>query len=392
MKDRLFFGNAYSAVEHSFDAEGREEFHFLRLSKKKNELIIIEEKSFNSFEKLLEYLSSKSQDHLVLVINNNQVLSKFIPVLESNEEIVFKSAYPTLTRNDFHSQIEYSKSNSFISITRKDYLNKLIKQYSESKIDVLDVFLGNLSVTSIIEFLDENDFYSSNSRISISDSALEVITRKQFSENLYNINGLKVQNTHLLSFGAVIGFYIKNTIHYSDEYFKSFKEKKKFNFGYKLALGTLFVLVLSNFLIFNSYNKKVNNLQQELEIKEGARSKLKEISLSLTKKRKLFSELKNSSLFSVSKFTDQIVANIPESIVLNEINYQPLKGTIKKYKEVKFRVNEIEVKGVLNNYDDFTRWIDDLERKDWVLQLLELVTEKEKRKIGSSFHILIRIK
>lgn len=392
MKDRLFFGNTYCAVEHSFDTDGKEEFHFLQLRKKKSELIIVEAKSFNSFEILLEYLNDKNHDNLVLVINNNQLLLKFIPVVESNKEIVFKSAYPTLTRSDFHSQIEYSKSKSVISIVRKDYLNKVIKEYTQSKIDVLDVFLGNLSITSFVEFLDNNEFYSSNSRISISDSTINEIILKQFRDDFYTINGLKIQNKYLLSFGAIVGFYLKNSIQYSDEYFQNFKEKKKFTIGYKLGLGVVFMLVLTNFLFFNNYNNKVNNLRQELELKEGVRNKFSELSKRLVKKRKLLSELTNSSLNSVSKFTDQIVLNIPQSIVLKEVNYQPLRGTIKKNKEVQFLVNEIEVKGILNSYDDFSRWIDDLEGKDWVLQLLDLVTEKEKRKVGSSFHVLIRIK
>ncbi|AUC13872.1 hypothetical protein BTO06_01310 [Tenacibaculum sp. SZ-18] len=392
MKDRLLYGNTYGAVEHSFDSNGREEFHFLQLRKIKNELTVEDSKSFLSIEDVINYLKKIRQVHLVLVINNNQVLSKSIPIVETKKDLVFKSAYPTLVRNDFHAQVAYSKSTSFISIARNQYLNQVVQEYSSKEIDILDVFLGNLSLLNIGELIEDANIYTSNAKILIENTYIEEIDGRKFHKEVYNINGLKIQNSYLLSLAAIVGFYIKGNIHFSNEYFKRFKEKRKFNIGYKLALGIIFSLVLINFLYFNNYNKKVNDLQQELELKKDVKVKLKKISVTLGKKRKLLSELENSSLISVSKYTDQIVQNIPESVVLKEINYQPIKGTLRKGKEVVFKEGEIEVKGVLNNYDEFTSWIDSIEQKKWISQLLKLATEKEKRKKGSSFHILIQLK
>ena len=392
MKDRLFFGNTFCAVEHSFDSVGNEEFHCLQLSKQKNELVLKNSESFNSLENLFSYLKEIKQEHLVLVVNNNQVLSKSIPFVEPNKELVFKNAYPTLVKSNFYAQVSYSNTNSFISIVRNDYVEKLVKEYQSNAIDVVDVLIGSLSVSAISDVIEETEVYTSNAKVTLLDKQIHVIENKSFDVSTYSINGLKIQSSYVLSLGAIVSFYLQKGVFFSENNVTQFKEKKTFNLGYKLVLGVVFLMVLVNFLFFSSYNKEVTKLQEQLEIKTGAKLRLKEISVSLEKKRKLLSELQNSSLFSVSKYADQIVEEIPNSVVLSEINYQPIEGTIRKEKEVKFKVKEIEIKGVLNNYNEFTSWIDKIEQKKWVNQLLELSTEKDKRKKNSSFHVLIRVK
>ncbi|TCP23321.1 hypothetical protein EV195_10945 [Tenacibaculum skagerrakense] len=392
MKDRLFFGNTFCAVEHSFDSDGNEEFHCLQLFKQKNELVLKNSESFNSLENLFSYLKEIKQEHLVLVVNNNQVLSKSIPFVEPNKELVFKNAYPTLVKSNFYAQVSYSNTDSFISIVRNDYVEKLVKEYQSKAIDVLDVVLGSLSVTNISDVIEETEVYTSNAEVTLLDEQIHLIKNKSFNDATYTINGLKIQSSYVLSLGAIVSFYLQKAIFFSENNVTQFKEKKTFNLGYKLVLGVIFLMVLVNFLFFSSYNKEVAKLREQLEIKTGAKLRLKEISVSLEKKRKLLSELQNSSLFSVSKYADQIVEEIPNSVVLSEINYQPIEGTIRKEKEVKFKVKEIEIKGVLNNYNEFTSWIDKIEQKKWVNQLLELSTEKDKRKKNSSFHVLIRVK
>lgn len=392
MKDRLFFGNTFCAVEHSFDSVGNEQFHCLQLVKEKNELVIANSGSFDSIEKLFSFLDEIKQEHLVVVLNNNQVLFKSIAVVEPNSDLVFKNAYPTLAKNDFYAQVAYSDSNSFISIVRNTYVKQIIKEYSENDLVVLDVVLGNLPATSVADILDYEEVFTSNSKLTISNKKIVAFEYKSFDKFRYEVNGLKVESSYVLSLASIVDFYLKKKVYFTEELLTDFKDRKVFNLGYKVVLSLLFLMVLINFLVFNNYNQSVNNLQQELKIKKGAKRKLKDISMSLEKKRKLLSELQNSSLFSVSKYTDQIVEELPNSVILSEINYQPVKGTIRKGKETEFLIKEIEVKGVLNDYHEFTSWIDSVERKDWVNQLLELATEKNKRRKSSNFHIVIRIK
>lgn len=392
MKDRLFFSNLFCAVEYTFDSDGIEQFHTLQLTKKKNELILTNSKTFTDVNSVFSHLKSIKQEHIVLVVNNNQVLSKSINIVEPNSNKVFKNAYPTLSYNDFYIQVAYSEHDSWISIVRNSYITQLVGEYAKHDISVLEVHLGNVSISSIVEMIDYKEVFTSNAMVTIDEGKLQAIKYKQFDSYNYAVNGIKFHSKYILSLASIVDFYIKKNQHFNPNYLSDYKDKKVFNLGYKLALGLIFTMVLVNFLFFNNYNKNVNSLEQELEIKRGAKTKLKAISINLNKKRKLLSELQNSRLLSVSKYSDQIVAEIPKSVLLTEINYQPIVGRIRKGKATNFNIKEIEVKGVLHNYVEFTRWIDNIERKPWVNQLVKLSTEKDKRKKSSNFDLIIRIK
>ncbi|WP_075343319.1 hypothetical protein [Tenacibaculum agarivorans] len=391
LKDHLFFGNTYCAVEYSFDSEGNEVLYCLQLTKSKGELLLANSDKFFTTESLFEHLKKIDQKHLVVLLNNKQVLSKSVTTLDDNETRIFKSAFPTLSLQDFYLQIEESPNTSFISIVRQDYVQQILEEFNSNDLKVLDIALGNLSISSIIPMISSNDVFTSNAKLTLEQNAIQSIS-KHFQVNDYDINGLHITSEYLLSLGAIVNFYLYNTTQYKKELVSSFKDQKLFNLGYKVALGVIFILVLINFLFFNNYNTKVNQLSQELEIKKDAKLTLKKLNDNVTKKKKLVAELQNSSSFSVAKYTDQIVTSIPKSIVLTEINYQPLVGVLKEGKEAKFKGKEIEVKGVLNDYVEFTNWIDEIEKKEWVEKLLELSTEKEKRKKNTNFHLLILIK
>lgn len=392
MKDHLFFGNAFCAVEHSFDSEGNEVFYCLQLIKKKKELVVTNADSFFKLEDVFLHLKKINQSHLVLILNNKQVLSKEVNTIKDNATLMFKSAFPTLSLQNFYSQIEESPDTSFISIVRKNQVEELVDEYKDKSLVILDVFLGNLSSSSILSMIQSEKVFTSNSELIIDKDKIQTIETRKFNTSSYVINGLKINNAHLLSLGAIVNFYLYKNTNYKKDVVANFKDGKIFNLSYKVILGVIFLLVLINFLFFNSYNKEVNKLTSELEVKKGAKLTLKMLNENLDKKKKLLSELQNSFSYSVAKYSDQIVADIPKSIILKEINYQPLKGTLTEGKEAKFKIKVIEVKGSLHSYTEFTDWIDAIEKKKWVKKLLELTTGKDKRKNSSNFHILILIK
>ncbi|SNR15456.1 hypothetical protein [Tenacibaculum jejuense] len=391
MKDRLFFGNILSAVEYSFDSDGNEIYIHLQLEKKKQKLEIKDSRRFFNQDELLQFLKESSIRHTILVLNNKQVLSKSIETKNELEEIIFKRAFPSLPSKEFYKRILPTNTGTYLSVVRESYVASVIKEFANININVLDVLLGNTAFSSLVSIIENGEISTSNTKLTLANSAVTSVATKKFTNEDYKINGLQINNQYILSLSAIVYFYLNKEVSYKQEYFTAYLEKKKFNLGYKIILGIIFFLVLLNFIYFNNYNTEVNRLTQQLEIKKDGKRKLIDLKSNVKKKRKLLSELQNSSAFSVAKYSDQIVSEIPKSILLSELIYQPLNRVLKKGKETSFKIKEIEVKGVFNNYIEFTSWIDNLEKKDWVKQLLELTTEKAKRKKNSNFHILILI-
>lgn len=391
MKDRLFFGNTLSAVEYSFDQEGNEVFLYLQLERKKLELEVKESKKFVEKNELFDFINKTSQEHVVLVINNKHVLSKSIDIKNDNDAVVFKRAFSSLNINDFYQESLPLNEGTFLSVVRENYVKSLIKEFTSKKITVLDVLLGTTSIASLLSIISYENIFTSNTELLIDSGKMVSINSKRFVDCDYEINGLRISNQHVLSLSAIVNCYLNKTVNYKSDQYKEYIEKKKFNLGYKLVLGILFLLVLMNFIYFNSYSSEVNKFTEQLELKKNDKRKLLNLKEKVKKKRKLLSELQSSTSFSIAKYPDQIVYGIPKSVVLKVLLYQSLNKVLKKDKETNFNLKEIEVKGTFNNYIEFTSWIDNLERKAWVKELLELTTEKDKRKNNSNFHILILI-
>ncbi|WP_442267058.1 hypothetical protein ACSIGC_04995 [Tenacibaculum sp. ZS6-P6] len=391
MKDRLFFGNTLSAVEYSFDQEGNEVFLYLQLERKKLELEVKESKKFVEKNELFDFINKTSQEHVVLVINNKHVLSKSIDIKNDNDAVVFKRAFSSLNINDFYQESLPLNEGTFLSVVRENYVKSLIKEFTSKKITVLDVLLGTTSISSLLSIISYENIFTSNTELLIDSGKMVSINSKRFVDCDYEINGLRISNQHVLSLSAIVNCYLNKTVNYKSDQYKEYIEKKKFNLGYKLVLGILFLLVLMNFIYFNSYSSEVNKFTEQLELKKNDKRKLLNLKEKVKKKRKLLSELQSSTSFSIAKYPDQIVYGIPKSVVLKVLSYQSLNKVLKKDKETNFNLKEIEVKGTFNNYIEFTSWIDNLERKAWVKELLELTTEKDKRKNNSNFHILILI-
>ncbi|CAM1344620.1 hypothetical protein [Tenacibaculum amylolyticum] len=391
IKDQLIYGKSFCAVEHSYTNEGKEVYYCLQLKKQKKELQVASSDQFDDFEALTAHLKSIGQQHVVLIVNNNQVLSKEVTGVNDNLN-AFQNAFPTLSATNFYSHTHSTSEKLFIAIVRKEIIDNLVNTYAKASIAVVDFSLGNLALGTLSEMLDDTEIYTSNALVVITNQQLTSIKSKQFQLEEYTINGIGISSNYILQLGAIVAFYLQKNVHHDSENLEEFKQKRIFNLGYKVALVIIFFGLLVNFMVFNSYYGKVNSLNQELSIHRDAKNRLKALSVTVQKKKKLLSELENSSAFSVAKYIDQILTDIPKTIVLKEAAYQPVIGNLKKGKEARFSNHQIVVKGVLNNNIDFSNWIDEIERKDWVQKVSELSIAKDRRKTKSNFHIVITIK
>ena len=391
LKDKLIFGKNYCAIEYSFDKEGKEVLYCLLLTNYKNTLTVTKSNTFFSTEEALSFLKTNSLQHVLLTINNNQVLTKK-HVKTSNESGIFNNAFPTLSFEDFEVQTYDNNEDTFIAISRKNYISSLIAIFKNNNINVLDFSLGNLALSAILDMIPKETIHASNAKIELSAQGIDNILQKQFSSEFYTINGLEIKNNNLLNLGTIVHFHLLKERFKDSLLEEEYTQKKSFQLGFKAALITLFIVLFVNFLFFNSYYSKTNILSEKSELNKGMRESFNMVKTSLTRKEKLLDELQNSTSISISKYVDQIVLNLPKSILLSEIRYQPLVGSLKKGKKAIFTNKTIEVKGLLEDNIAFTNWVDELERQKWVKKIAINDIDKDLKRKKSDFHLLLSIK
>ncbi|WP_440881306.1 hypothetical protein [Tenacibaculum sp. C7A-26P2] len=390
LKDSLLYRNTYCAIEYGIDALGKEQFTALTLLKKKGELYIKNKTITKSVEDLINFLKQEKQQHTILIINNQQVLFK---VIEKNAKNPVVAAFPTINKKEFITEVKHSNEKSFIGIVRKRYAENIWTLFNEAGIIILDTVIGNLPVFALLDVLPGTEhIQTTHSQISIINQQVTSITNNVFSEESYQINGLELKNYEILSLGAMVSFYVNEQIQYSTKELETFKQQTIFAKGLKAGLALMFLILLVNFMFFSNYYRQIEKLQAEINIYSETKEALKKIASEVDKKKKLLQQIQNSGTSSLSKYTDQLIQEIPHSILLEEVNYQPFITTIKENKLIKNEQNMLQVSGVFKNNRELSNWIDIVEQKSWVQKVDGLSIESDARKKIAKFFFKIKIK
>ena len=367
----LQFGNLFCGVEHT-TKNGKAYIIGTLLKKAKEEVTIVDSFEGYTAEGLISKLPKKQ--HLHLIINDDNVLTKLIEseVLDSLK-LVYK-AFPNINLDDFYYEVIQQKNSHFVSICRKEYVDSLTNTYTKNNRSVINYSLGHSIVTNIIAFFNNEDtLYTSNALITIQENILSSIEKTEF-ENLknYEVNGLTVSNNQLLSFSGALHSVIK-----SNNALTNYENRKQFLLNkynharffrqfLKFAGVFLLGLLLINFLFFNYYFNEVNTLNQASQINLSTKSKIVDLNKSVSDTQKIVDDMLQSGASKSSYYANSIVQSLPISIILSELNYQPLLKRLKEDKTIELQSHTIIVSGDSNSSEAYSKWISLLEANIWV--------------------------
>ena len=160
----LQYGKHFCGVELSTQNQ-TEILNATVLLQSKKELNISASFKENTVESLSKKLSK--HQHIVLIVNNDKVLSKTIENKQTDALKLVYSAFPNINLEDFYFEVLSQKNTHFINICRKDYINTLVETYAKHQLLILNISLGNHSLSNLVGFLHEKTIYSSNAKITL---------------------------------------------------------------------------------------------------------------------------------------------------------------------------------------------------------------------------------
>jgi hypothetical protein len=386
--ETLKYGTKYSAIEHA----EQDSYNYLRLAKKKQELVVSARKKATSFQEFLPQL--KGLKHVFLIVNDEQVLSKKIEGNENDFLSAARTAFPNITLSDFYFQVYTTAYNSFISIARKEYVANIIKRYENAGISVIDFSLGNLAIQNLTGVLNQSEIFSSNAQLFFKSNELQEIKKLQVTTREYVVNDITINNDEVLLLGGIVGYYT-NTASSSvrNDLQQIYKQKRFFDLGLKFSLGFLSTILFINFLIFSAYRNEISTLSFSLQLSETYKNQLNALQSNRDKKRELVKSISSNATSNLSKYIDEIAISAPKTTLLVGLKYQPIKGTIKRDKQIMFDKNSIVITGTSKNNSASSDWIAILQKKDWIEKatIIQYGNAKKKRS-DASFEFLIKTK
>jgi len=390
IKSYLKYGNHFCGVEHC-TIDGEELLYGVVLKRNKKELVLKETFEEKDLEGLINKLPKKL--HVSLIINTDKVITKLIKGQFKDGLTALNNAFPNIDSNAFLYQAIIGVDSSLVSICRKEDVEDLISQYRSLGMYVIDIGLGVSKVVDISEWLLVDRVQLSNTELVLENNqVINFEKAKPLQVTNYNINGIDIQSPFVLALAGALSSVLQakeiqtNYSKFIQELQEEFKQKRFFSQYLKIGLVTIFGILLINFVVFNHYFNKVNDLSEVAVFNKSTNDKVKLLSLEVTKSQKLYEDVLKISNSKSTFYLNHIAKSLPRTILLEQVNYQPLLKRIKSGQTIELNLNTIEIKGLSSDSDAFSKWVQALERNEWISKL-EIMDYSDVSKTESMFKL-----
>lgn len=394
----IIYGTTYCTLEHTgTDQDAR--ITILIAKKSKGELTIANKTMVSTPEEVKQYNDKLRHAHLI--INNNLVLQKTIQTTGKTPDVVLvNGAFPNIELDAFYYQIIRSEDATYVYICRKTDVDILIKAYENHNLFITGWSLGSTALVALFSLLeDPSEIQTPKTTLYLEKGKLRDILptiEREYQTRYYDVEGLKVEGNYINALGAIVTSIggsdedIVSTSFYEEEGKQQsyFKQHRIFAIGLPLALGTLLGILLVNLFFYNHYYTEVAYLQEVGDTSILQKRLLTKKDSIVDQKQKLFEDVIESASSSSSYFIDEIIQEMPHTILLDGLQYNPVLKKIRRNKPVNVRENTIIISGTTTVNNDLSTWISTLEG----LEFIENASiELEKKGKNTAFSIILLI-
>tara|TARA_R110002096_G_scaffold81625_3_gene190220 strand:+ start:11224 stop:12432 length:1209 start_codon:yes stop_codon:yes gene_type:complete len=394
LKTYLEYGNRFCGIEHT-SQNGKEVYFVTLLKKNKSALDIENIYEELPFKKTISKLPKKQ--HVCLIINNDNVLTKQIESSEADTLKVVHKVFPNINLDDFYYEIVKQQKNQFVSICRKTYIDELLNGYNQHGFSIVNITFGNTIISSISNFFKTEKIATSNASVYFENKVIKTIEKTEGINTInYNVNGLEITNKSMLSCAGALNPLLSNfkPITNFDDLKTSlnndYKQSRFYNVFLKLGLILILAILSINFFVFNHYFNEVKTMQQTSQINQTTKLKIIELNESVSKSQKMVEDMLKGNSSKSSFYINTIVQSLPNSILLSELNYQPVLKRIKAEQPINVDSNSILLSGESNNSDMFSKWLTDLENIKWINKV-EILSYEDFSKSSSKFSLKLGV-
>ncbi|MGX1931325.1 hypothetical protein [Flagellimonas sp. 2504JD4-2] len=397
LKTYIEKGRVFHGIE-VYGAENALKFQFLEAQVKKKELIVSKQCRADTISELQSIAQYSTPIHVAY--NTADVITKIAQqqaVLNGRGAV--EQLFPGLNFENFYYQITQLNGKQVVCIVKKDALETFLSQLKEMKLQVVGLSLGISTMENVENHIEQDTVYTHSEKIVFNHDSIEGLSISKSdiqSAIVYSINGLYIESTFLLSFSGVLSFLSpsgKDNTNLEDivQHLRSeFKNNRTFSLLLRTSLIFILLLLLSNFLAFNSYFTKVEAAREKLAIDNEARKSLILVRERVESKEKKVEAVLSTSNSRTSFYLDRLASSVPPNILLTELQYQPLKKPMQVSKPIELDVNTLLVMGTCSQSEAFSEWIHFLEALEWV-KAVETMDYDYRNATSSTFKIKIHV-
>lgn len=383
----FWYDGSYHSVVVGGDATAT--YHLTKAKLIKGAFEDLEFSALESLESLKQELGKTA--HLQLTIDNDKVLSKTVPWHEDSDKLLAE-AFPGLNTSEFFYQITPWGSYGLVSIVRKDAVTSIVESFEKAGLKPLGISLGVGSIQPLSGLIDQDTILTSSKKLRLeNDSLLGIESSDDHID--YSIEGTTIHSDYLLSVAGLFGYLNRSSISNLKEdtsnLLSDFKHRVFAKKGIVVGLAILLVLLVVNSILFNSYYTRLSQLQDQMALAQNQKEVLAQKNKRIEQKQRLVNSILQAGGSKASFYSNRIVASLPTSIKLDLLAYQPLSKAIRQGQPIEVHENRINIEGTSLDSAEFSIWMNDLQKLDFVEEVITYQYEQGRR--STSFGIQLNI-
>lgn len=335
---------------------------------------------------------------VVLSIGGKGIIFKSIENTGNNNLLsgVFPNAAPDL----FYVQKYYTENEkAILSVARKDLVDKIIAQIVDEGLLIDKVFLGPFASHYLHSFINEEKIVTDNYEIEFSGSSIKNLLKNDSSDKTgkFLIGDEVIGQDYIIAFANAFSFYSgSGVIEYDNDEPETNREKILYKNAF-VYLGWAFMififsLLFINYIFYEHYRKKQENLQTELGYNSKLFEKLEQLKKDLVFKKEMVE--KNGLLYAskLSFYADEIAYTVPDRVELEKMNLCPQINKLRSSEEIILDKDIINLTGTADNSSVINDWLKELKNKSWVKKITMVEYKQESLSEKGWFNIEIVIK
>lgn len=309
-------------------------------------------------------------------VNGKGVFHKEInnDVLEDGH--VISAILPNAKQEDFYLQITpNSEEKSFVSLLRKDTVDKLLKSLQLPHVYVCGVGIGPFATNYILPLIDEKNEINQVGyyRVEFRQDQIESFKFEGINKDdsgRTSIAGTLLPKEMILAFAVAFKPFVEDEeddigIEMLASNRDELKQRKIFRKSGIAVLAVFFCVLLLNFFLFTHYSSKYNEIYDRLAHNEVLLTKIANINKQMKATEAFLSGVGEGGISKISFYVDQIAHLLHKNVELDEILFNPLKRRMKVDEYVEFERSVILVKGKCIRSTDLNEWTKELKRAEW---------------------------
>ena len=340
---------------------------------------------------------------LMLCIDGKGVIHKSFENIEEEEASLVGKMLPNAHPKDFYLQrIKDDDGKWWVSMSRKELIDGILKELSDSGWFIHDLVLGNFNLMTSIPALEKDNIEALNdeeNQYQLNDTAITKISAKpeDGAVEKFSVSGKDISTPELIAMGNALQYYVADNRIQRAEYeliprhTNEFFHKRLFTSAGRAVLGVFMLTLLISFLTFDHYNKKYNEVANEVRQNEVMLYELDELKNELKLKEEFISGSGFVNASHISYYADQLALTLPGSIRLQQLLINPVVKKKNEKEKTTFEFNQIMVSGKTTENLDLNSWIKLIKSKPWAEEVEIVDFAQGKSKNGGSFEFKITV-